>query len=879
MSDADLGTLTAKLHLDTHSAESSLKRVGGLFGSFGKVAAEGVAGVGAAMLGVGGMAVDMAIKYQKATTQLVTGAGETQKGLAIVQKGLLQMAGQVGESAQELARGMYLVESAGFHAGAGLQVMRIAAEGAKVGGADLTTVVDALTSGLNAYHLGADKAVQVTNTLIATEGVGKMHMEQLAGALGQVVPAASVAGVSLSEVGAAMATMTMVGVQADQAATFLRQTIISLEAPSAGATKVLKSLGLGSVDMAKELKKPDGLIEAIRMINEALDKKFPAASKLYQSEMLKVKRGTETVDQALTNLANNGAKGYVEALKTIAGGSKTMQGLLDLSGTHLQTLQANFDQINAKVKAGGTAIDGWNLITTTMSYKIDAAKAAIGAFLIKIGTDLLPVVTTMADWFTSHVIPALMRFSDWFTKTGMPAIGRFGTWLYKNVLQPTEAFLANVIPPLITGFTWLLTHLPMSVVLPLAGLLTTMWAVNKITAWGSAAKLAILGATTSMRSFLGLGAGSTGAVSALSAEAGVQKVFVTNWAMVGGTGVAEGGAAATIGSRIVGFLSPIAIAAAAATAAAMLLDSQNKTTGNNATGPGSFRGYTPDQLTSSVGHPWNQYNAAGPQTSYLGKGIPLLGGVMNILTGSFIAQMSADKNVTAARAAIFKIAGSVGETVQSYLGWQAATADLQSAVQTWNPKIAGGGQKAAIAILGLRDDLVAAGVSFGVATGATDNLASYMTKYGPLDAAQMTIFYGLLKDGLNPSVGNLKNAFMLLNASIIPAVPYGQALAANLKAGMSISAARTWANQAARTSGYAAGGMIGAGQTSWVGERGPELFTPQVPGYITPNNQLGGITQHNNFYGVGTETIAVVTQAIRQNNAQLIRTASAGRRG
>jgi hypothetical protein len=40
--------------------------------------------------------------------------------------------------------------------------------------------------------------------------------------------------------------------------------------------------------------------------------------------------------------------------------------------------------------------------------------------------------------------------------------------------------------------------------------------------------------------------------------------------------------------------------------------------------------------------------------------------------------------------------------------------------------------------------------------------------------------------------------------------------------------------------GFAAGGPIGAGQLSMVGEEGPELFVPKTAGDIIPNDQLGG---------------------------------------
>ena len=40
----------------------------------------------------------------------------------------------------------------------------------------------------------------------------------------------------------------------------------------------------------------------------------------------------------------------------------------------------------------------------------------------------------------------------------------------------------------------------------------------------------------------------------------------------------------------------------------------------------------------------------------------------------------------------------------------------------------------------------------------------------------------------------------------------------------------------------ATGGPVAGGKSYIVGERGPELFTPNSSGMITPNNQLGGST-------------------------------------
>lgn len=49
------------------------------------------------------------------------------------------------------------------------------------------------------------------------------------------------------------------------------------------------------------------------------------------------------------------------------------------------------------------------------------------------------------------------------------------------------------------------------------------------------------------------------------------------------------------------------------------------------------------------------------------------------------------------------------------------------------------------------------------------------------------------------------------------------------------------------------GGPVGANQTYLVGERGPELFTPNNGGSITPNEQLGGSVTNNNSITIKTD--------------------------
>lgn len=147
------------------------------FSKLSSVGGAALAGIAGAAVAVGGVSIKMASDFQTATTQLVTGAGESKKNIDMVRQGILSMAGEVAQTPMQLAQGMFLIESAGYHGAAGLQVLKAAAEGAATGGAQMSSVADALTTAMHDYNIPADHANQVTSALIETVASGKTHLE------------------------------------------------------------------------------------------------------------------------------------------------------------------------------------------------------------------------------------------------------------------------------------------------------------------------------------------------------------------------------------------------------------------------------------------------------------------------------------------------------------------------------------------------------------------------------------------------------------------------------------------------------------------------------------------------------------------------------
>ncbi|MDE3073884.1 MAG: phage tail tape measure protein [Chloroflexota bacterium] len=371
------------------AADGALRGIGERFGGWGagfglQMAGQQIAAFGQQTTGVIKGAVGAAGNFQAALTALVTGAGELPSNLAAVRQGVLTIAQQVGDTSPAfsgLTSALYMVDSAGYHGAAGLDVLKAAAQGAKVGFAPLPDVANAVTSALNEYAgtAGAMNAVQATNTLIAAVGEGKTHLADMSTALGTIGPAASKVGISLADATGALATMTMQGIPADKAATYLRQSLLSWADAKGPAIKAMQSVGLSSTELYNTMH-TKGLPAAIAEMQDAVASKFVP-----------------------------GSAQYVATMAQMMGGTKSMQAALTLTGAGLPVFLSNVDTINQKVKAGGDSVLGWSNVQQDFNQQLDQFKAQATALAIRVGDDLMPAVErllprieALVGWFEQH---------------------------------------------------------------------------------------------------------------------------------------------------------------------------------------------------------------------------------------------------------------------------------------------------------------------------------------------------------------------------------------------------------------------------------------------------------------------------------------------
>lgn len=319
---------------------------------------------------VAGASIKLAGSFQLAMTQLVTGAGEAQANIKMVSKGILDMAGIVGQTPQQLAAGMYLIESAGFHGAAGLKVLKASAEGAAVGGAQMATVANAVTTAMHDYHIPVQNANAVTSALVQTVAMGKTHLEDLAGSIGKVMPVASALGINFQTVTGAMATMTNAGLSARFAAMHLNNTLLAISSPSKVAIKAMGSVGITAQGLKDMIANPSiGLAGGIKYVTDMIGQKFPAGS-----------------IQA------------VQAFKDIMGGATGLSTALMLGGKNSATFAADVQGIGKVLGSTAPQVQGFSKVQKDFNFQLEQLKSKGAAFGIQLGDWLLPKVSSVATW-------------------------------------------------------------------------------------------------------------------------------------------------------------------------------------------------------------------------------------------------------------------------------------------------------------------------------------------------------------------------------------------------------------------------------------------------------------------------------------------------
>lgn len=223
------------------------------------------AAAGAALGGLFTSAIESGVKFEDQLRTINTVAKVSDEQLQAIGNDIQQLSRDSGKTTDDLTSGFYDLVSAGVPAGEAMKVLKdssILATGAL---GTTSEAVDLVTSALGAYGLSADKSTRVTDIFAQAVADGKTTVADLAGGISQVAPIAASAGVSLEEVAAATAIMTLKGDTASQAMTRIKNAISALLTPNATLNEIQKRTGINFAELAKD----KGLAVALEELRKA----------------------------------------------------------------------------------------------------------------------------------------------------------------------------------------------------------------------------------------------------------------------------------------------------------------------------------------------------------------------------------------------------------------------------------------------------------------------------------------------------------------------------------------------------------------------------------------------------------------------------------
>jgi TP901 family phage tail tape measure protein len=307
------------------------------------------------ILGAAAVSGKLAIDFDRAMRNVNSIAQLPERQLQRLRKDVLSLAGPTAQAPQTLAEGLYTLVSSGFDARQSLHIMKSAANAATAGLTEAATSTKVMAAVLNAYRLPASKAKSVSDILFRTVDRGVITFEELAQNIGDTLPFAASLGVSLTEVGAATATMTKQGLGAPETMTRIRNLLQTMIKPGEGLKKAFKELG---VESGETLIKQKGFQGALEAVIGSTDGSKRAVAKLFPN--------IRALGGALA-LTGGNSKAAAEDLKGMQG-------------------------------AGGATSRALKEQAKSMSFQWNRFMANLKVLAIELGTSFMPVLEDITGW-------------------------------------------------------------------------------------------------------------------------------------------------------------------------------------------------------------------------------------------------------------------------------------------------------------------------------------------------------------------------------------------------------------------------------------------------------------------------------------------------
>lgn len=431
-----------------------------LIGAVGKILA--AAGIGKMLQA----AFTEGSAFETEVAKVGTIADTTKVPIGELKEQITDLSGTMGIAAGDLAEATYQAISAGQDTGDAVAFAGQAAKLAAAGFTSSSSAVDILTTALNAYGLGADKATHVSDVLLTTQNLGKTSVDELSASMGRVIPLAAAYKVNVENLSSGLAIMTANGIATAEATTYTKSMLNELGDTGSTVGKILqKETGQGFAEL---MDSGQSLGDVLQVLYDSVGGDATKFAALWSS----VEAGTGAL-----SLANSGAEKFNDVLGQMVDSSSATETayttMTDTMAHRMESLKTNaanlgialFDSVSGKLGAAVSLASGY-LQTLTDGFT-SGGFAGLAEGLGSIFTDL-----------TTNVGPQLLQSGiDLMTQLGqgmvtgipnllaqaLPIAADLASNLRANAGQLVDTgiqFILNMAQGLINGLPTMITYIP-----------------------------------------------------------------------------------------------------------------------------------------------------------------------------------------------------------------------------------------------------------------------------------------------------------------------------------------------------------------------------------------------------------------------------------
>lgn len=300
-------------------------------------------------------ASEAAQEYEVSIKKIGTVSDQTVLSHQAMKEGVLELSTDLRKNAGDVSDAVYEALSAGVETAHVLDFTKDASKLAVAGYTEVATSVDVLTTIINAYKLEMSETEKVASTLVKTQDLGKITVDDLGKVMGRVIPTAAAYRVDLNNIAAAYANMTARGVNAENTTTNLTAMLDELADSGSSVAGILQEKTGKSFAQLME----DGLslADVLEIISKSVNNDQVQFSNLWSS-------------------ANAG------------------RAAISLFDGSAQAFNATLEQM---IHSSGTVAKNYEQMTSTSEYSSQRVAVAAANLKIAVGDQLNPVLDGLRE--------------------------------------------------------------------------------------------------------------------------------------------------------------------------------------------------------------------------------------------------------------------------------------------------------------------------------------------------------------------------------------------------------------------------------------------------------------------------------------------------